>query len=192
MSELATDLVDAMPVALVAVGPRWEVKLLNRAAVELLGVAAAASIGRSFAELALVEGESEATSSRLEAAHRNAPLAITCRLGGGQTARVEVTVLSLPSREGDRLLLLRPTAERADQHSPARNGLPADAASHLRHDISNPLNALLGFAILLRNGQAGPLPLLAEEMVDDIVTAAQEVQALVDSILSTATMERSP
>jgi signal transduction histidine kinase len=72
--------------------------------------------------------------------------------------------------------------------------LPSDLASaaapgsrsRLRHDIANPLNALLGFALLLQCGEGGPLPPRALEMVEDIIAAAREVQAIVDAALAPA------
>lgn len=66
---------------------------------------------------------------------------------------------------------------------PAAPSLAA-AARRLRHDLTGPLNACLGFALLLTEGKGGELPPLAAELLEDIVSGLREMQQLIDTELA--------
>ena len=64
---------------------------------------------------------------------------------------------------------------------PGRDSSAAMLAA-LSHDLRSPLNAIVGFADLLKDGSAGPLTERQRRYVDNILVSAQ---ALLDKISGT-------
>jgi PAS domain S-box-containing protein len=57
------------------------------------------------------------------------------------------------------------------------------------HDLRTPLGAILGYAGMLRHGRRGPLSPDQAEIVDGIVSAAEEMRALANNLLDKAQIE---
>jgi len=53
------------------------------------------------------------------------------------------------------------------------------------HDLRTPLNTIVGFASLVRDGQAGPITEQQREFLDYVLSGARELEA----IMATATRE---
>jgi signal transduction histidine kinase len=51
----------------------------------------------------------------------------------------------------------------------------------LFHDLRSPVNALAGFARLLRDGHAGPTTKQQREFLDDVLTSAEQLSAIIDT-----------
>lgn len=59
-------------------------------------------------------------------------------------------------------------------------------AAELSHELRTPLTAVIGFAELIRSGQAGPMGLVQREYMDDIIQSAQHMLRLLDAELDSA------
>lgn len=91
---------------------------------------------------------------------------------------------------------------RIERHRPPRDPSPADfngtgEAERLRHElVANmahtlhaPLNAIIGFADLLREEQAGPLEARQKEFIDHIASSGRALLTMVDDILDLARLQ---
>jgi len=58
-----------------------------------------------------------------------------------------------------------------------------DRTRRLVHDLRTPLNGILGFAALIRDGKAGPVTEMQREFLDDILESARQLARLVDEAL---------
>jgi light-regulated signal transduction histidine kinase (bacteriophytochrome) len=58
--------------------------------------------------------------------------------------------------------------------------------AELSHELRTPLTAVIGFAELIRSGQAGPMGLVQREYMDDIIHSAQHMLRLLDAELDSA------
>ncbi|HET9932516.1 MAG TPA: ATP-binding protein [Polyangiaceae bacterium] len=58
--------------------------------------------------------------------------------------------------------------------------------AELSHELRTPLTAVIGFAELIRSGQAGPMGLIQREYMDDIIHSAHHMLRLLDAELESA------
>jgi signal transduction histidine kinase len=75
------------------------------------------------------------------------------------------------------------TAE-VDQHKS-----PRLCAAKLTHELRSPLTAIVGYAELLHDGQAGALSAAQQDFVDEILFSAQHLLQLVNDMLDLAKLE---
>jgi signal transduction histidine kinase len=54
--------------------------------------------------------------------------------------------------------------------------------SRLTHDLRAPLNGILGFGRLLREGKAGPLAELQQEFMDDVLESGYNLLRVVERL----------
>ncbi len=128
-----------------------------------------------------------------------------------QNLRVDFTSCAVPGAEADSPLLLNvlepppnwfetsvpaeslpvpratatPPARTRSSEFTARLGSSLPAAE-LSHELRTPLTAVIGFAELIRSGQAGPMGLVQREYMDDIIQSAQHMLRLLDAELDSA------
>lgn len=82
-----------------------------------------------------------------------------------------------------------PSKARSSQGVAARlSSLPA---AELSHELRTPLTAVIGFAELIRSGQAGPMGLIQREYMDDILNSAQHMLRVIDAELESAREEHA-
>lgn len=60
---------------------------------------------------------------------------------------------------------------------------PVDRAKRLSHDLRTPLNGIIGFAELIRDGKAGPVTETQREFLGDILESARQLGRLLDQAL---------
>jgi signal transduction histidine kinase len=73
-----------------------------------------------------------------------------------------------------------------------RNGADAEARllfDRVSHDVRSPLNTILGFAELLRDGTAGQVNAEQREYLDDILTSARQLLCLLHDVLTLSRVE---
>jgi len=58
--------------------------------------------------------------------------------------------------------------------------------AELSHELRTPLTAVIGFAELMRSGQAGPMGLIQREYMDDILHSAQHMLRVLNAALESA------
>jgi signal transduction histidine kinase len=51
----------------------------------------------------------------------------------------------------------------------------------LFYDLRSPVNALAGFSRLLRDGHAGPTTKQQREVLDDVLTSAEQLMTIIDT-----------
>ncbi|MCG6872888.1 MAG: HAMP domain-containing histidine kinase [Gammaproteobacteria bacterium] len=61
--------------------------------------------------------------------------------------------------------------------------------SHMSHELRSPLNAIIGFSELLREGVPGELNVRQTEYVDDIIEAAKRLLSLVNDVVDLSRIE---
>lgn len=54
-----------------------------------------------------------------------------------------------------------------------------DVLRRLAHDLRSPLNTIIGFAAIIRDGHAGPITEKQQRFLDDIMSGARELEALI-------------
>ena len=79
--------------------------------------------------------------------------------------------------------------ERARQAVQEAQRLKTQFMAAMSHDLRSPLNSILGFADLLKNGTSGPLASAQMENVDIVRRGGRELLRLVDEVLDTARLE---
>lgn len=65
-----------------------------------------------------------------------------------------------------------------------RNDLNAEFVrlfSRLFHDLRSPVNAIIGFSNLVRDGTVGPINAKQQELLDDVLVSAKQLVAIIDS-----------
>lgn len=97
-----------------------------------------------------------------------------------------VEQLALPQRSST----MPPSSKTRSTQSAAlrRSSLPA---AELSHELRTPLTAVIGFAELIRSGQAGPMGLIQREYMDDILNSAQHMLRVLDAELESAREEHA-
>jgi two-component system nitrogen regulation sensor histidine kinase GlnL len=178
----ATELLAALPAALLVIDGERIVRDCNAASEALLNLARSAVIGRPIEEM---------TGHGLTSMADDQPFAaydLDMVLPVGRPYRGDMTVAPLPERTGWRVVSIH---GRASHDLSARLGdrvtrtLPAAAAaSLLAHEVKNPLSGIRGAAQLLEAG-AGPeqteLTQLIRREVDRIVGLIDRMEGLSDT-----------
>jgi len=178
----ATELLGALPTAMLVIDGNGCVQDCNPAAEALLILARSAVIGRSIEEM---------TGHPLTSVAPEQPLAaydLDMIVPVGRPYRADMTVAPLPERPGWRIVLIhgRATHDIAARHGErSSRGMPAAAAaSLLAHEIKNPLSGIRGAAQLLQSG-AGPeqteLTQLITGEVDRIAGLIDRMEGLSDT-----------
>jgi signal transduction histidine kinase len=71
----------------------------------------------------------------------------------------------------------------------AADRLKSDFIKHVSYELRTPLNTIVGFAEMLKDGVPGPLNARQGEYVNDIVTSANTLTSLIDDILDLSLIE---
>jgi PAS domain S-box-containing protein len=79
-----------------------------------------------------------------------------------------------------------PPASQSFSSAPASPSSMSSEAAELSHELRTPLTAVIGFAELMRSGQAGPMGLVQREYMDDILHSAQHMLRVLNAALESA------
>jgi signal transduction histidine kinase len=86
------------------------------------------------------------------------------------------------NRMNDELQRLYRELEAASKHK-------SEFLANMSHELRTPLNAIIGFSQVLREGIAGEINAKQEEYLDDIVTSANHLLALINDVLDLSKVE---
>ncbi len=154
---LAENLLETIPVGILAVSEDGVVRWFNRAAEQILGMSAAETVNRPVEQTgsriadvllrALRKGAAPAPAVWTDASSRRTIRADAHRIGSDSTSLGAMLLLSDISRER----LLREKQEELDRHV-----FWNDLAASMSHEVRNPLVAISTFAQLLPERYADP------------------------------------
>jgi signal transduction histidine kinase len=86
------------------------------------------------------------------------------------------------NRMNDELQRLYKALETTSQHK-------SDFLANMSHELRTPLNAIIGFSQVLRDGISGEINPMQKEYLDDIVTSANHLLALINDVLDLSKVE---
>jgi signal transduction histidine kinase len=86
------------------------------------------------------------------------------------------------NRMNDELQRLYKELETASKHK-------SEFLANMSHELRTPLNAIIGFSQVLREGISGEINAKQEEYLDDIVTSANHLLALINDVLDLSKVE---
>jgi len=86
------------------------------------------------------------------------------------------------NRMNDELQRLYKALETTSQHK-------SDFLANMSHELRTPLNAIIGFSQVLRDGISGEVNARQAEYLDDIVTSANHLLALINDVLDLSKVE---
>ena len=86
------------------------------------------------------------------------------------------------NRMNDELQRLYKELETASKHK-------SEFLANMSHELRTPLNAIIGFSQVLREGISGEINAKQEEYLDDIVTSANHLLALINDVLDLSKIE---
>lgn len=206
----AAELVEAREEVLLATDCEGRIFELSSAFAQLVGASREALLGTRLADSFL---QPSAIDRLLTSAVRDEEVCVAgLELGSGaQMLRADVTVFALPETETRGLAFLvvlepprgwldvasaeLPSSRRTSTTPPASGARPSRGvagpisslpAAALSHELRTPLTAVLGFAELIRSGQAGPMGLVQREYMEDIIHSAQHMLRVLDAELEFA------
>ena len=165
----ASELVAALPVAVLTLDPDGCVAQANAACEQLLNWSERAMQGRPFT--AVLPGQQRRADDF-------AAFDAEVETARGLRLRVDITGADLPERPGWRVVTLHPAGPRRFDRSAAGARAAIGAAAMLAHEIKNPLSGIRGAAQLLGTGE---LPTLIVNEVDRIAALLDRMQDFTDS-----------
>jgi len=200
-----TRLVDAVTDAVITVDADAHIVLFNRAAEQLLGITAAAAMGRPITQF--IPG----CPRNGQAAELQPPAAndagirptvalheLTGRRADGEEFPLEASLSKLNTERGALMtVVFRDMTEQhvARAERQAREALEASSRakteflSRMSHELRTPLNAVLGFAQLLRLDTLQPPSQQQLERIQHIENAGSHLLALVNDVLDLSRVE---
>jgi signal transduction histidine kinase len=108
---------------------------------------------------------------------------------GDFSGRVDVTnrdelgaLAANVNRMNDELQRLYKEVETASEHK-------SEFLASMSHELRTPLNAIIGFSQVLRNGISGEINAKQEEYLEDILTSANHLLALINDVLDLSKVE---
>jgi two-component system nitrogen regulation sensor histidine kinase GlnL len=167
------DLIAALPVATLAIGPDDRIARVNAEAETLLNMSQRTLLGRRLDEV--LTGAS-GTARRSDHAAAIFDTAVTT--ARGLSLRVDLVEAEMPERPGWRVLTLHNVApsrrlgQGIDRAAAARSAV--GAAAMLAHEIKNPLSSIRGAAQLIADGAA------ADELCGLVIKEVDRIAALID------------
>ncbi|WP_298814227.1 ATP-binding protein [uncultured Sphingomonas sp.] len=167
------DLIAALPVATLVLGPDDRIARVNAEAETLLNMSQRALLGRRLDEV--LTGASGAARRSDHAAAIFDTSVTTTR---GLVIRVDLVEAAMPDRPGWRVLTLHNVApsrrlgQTTDRAAAARSAV--GAAAMLAHEIKNPLSSIRGAAQLIADGAA------ADELCSLVIKEVDRIAALID------------
>jgi len=200
-----TRLVDAVTDAVITIDADAHIVLFNRAAEQLLGISAAAAMGRPITQF--IPGcprNGQAAELQQPAANdvgARATVALhelTGRRADGEEFPLEASLSKLNTERGALMtVVFRDVTEQhaARAERQAREALEATSRakteflSRMSHELRTPLNAVLGFAQLLRLDTVRPPSLQQLERIQHIENAGSHLLALVNDVLDLSRVE---
>lgn len=179
---------DSLHEGLLVLGEDGTVRYLNRAASALLGVLPWEAVGKSWGEV-LPLAEPEAFARLLE---ERSPLlpgrlkrwTLDSPTGGPLVVEVEILPIASAHVGAGTALFLEDITDRAEEER-----VREEFITMLVHDLSAPLQSVLGFAELLLMGRAGELNHTQQDFVSRIEASGRLMTHLVEDILVLAELE---
>ena len=167
------ELIGAMPMAVLLLGPDHRVAYANAAAERLLNQSERVMLGAELPQVIQLPDD----YARPRAGRGFAAFDTELRAPRGGTLRVDFAETPVPDQPGWRLVTLAETAARRIATPPGGGARAAiGAAAMLAHEIKNPLSGIRGAAQLLQGAVAGEEAALAALIVREV----DRVAALID------------
>jgi signal transduction histidine kinase len=163
-------ILEALPEGAILIDQDARIRLINAAAVSILGIDASAAVGRSIADLPggfVLDGTDE-KSEYLDLPDRW----VRCR-------RAPLAVGAEPDVWTGTLLLLDEVGLDILAHPPS-----ADFVSALIHELRAPLTTITGYTNLLLLGTMGPLPEMQREAIDVIKDNVRRVMEEINNVVT--------
>ncbi len=177
---------DSLHEAVLVLGPAGDVRYLNRAAAALLDVLPWEAVGRpwravlpldepeAFGELVATGGASPRALPRRWTLHRSEPVVL----------RAEVLPLASVHAGRGTVVFLEDVTEGVEEEK-----VRDEFLSMLVHDLSAPLQSVLGFAELLLMGRGGELTETQRDFIERIQGSGRFMARLVEDILEVTELE---
>jgi len=131
----------------------------------------------------LITVELHATSIRTQdgevTGHRVAMLDITARKHAEQTSRIYAMDLAMSNEQ------LRHALERAKEAS----AIKSQFLARMSHEFRTPLNSIIGFSQLVKDGAGGPVSTDQNDFLEDVVASSTHLLRLVNDLLDLETVE---
>ena len=193
---------DQMADGIILADERWRLRWMNPAAARMLGRAVA---DESLDEWCRAHHVVRTDGTPYPAAEMPLARALAhgdvvegeewcVRRPDGALVHLLGSAAPLSDAEGRRLgavLVMRDVTERVRlaQALDAQTSAKERFLAHVSHELRAPVHTVLGYSALLSDGDAGPLPAVAAEMVGRIERSARHLMELVDDLLDISRME---
>lgn len=179
---------DSLHEAVLVLGSAGDVRYLNRAAAALLEMLPWEAVGRPWREVVPLD-EPEAFEELVTtggASPRALPRRWTLRRSDGEPVLLRSEVLPLASVHAGRgtVVFLEDVTEGVEEER-----VRDEFLSMLVHDLSAPLQSVLGFAELLLMGRGGELTETQRDFIDRIQGSGRFMARLVEDILEVTELE---
>jgi PAS domain S-box-containing protein len=185
-------IIEASPLAVVALDTRHHVTLWNPAAERMLGWSAEETVGRYYAP---IDSEQKAAFEEMYAP-----------IMGGEVDSMTVEV-ERPKRDGERLELRSAVAALHDQEGRVRgmvsvfqdvtaqrriDMVKSDFVSMVSHELRTPLTSIIGYSDLLEQIDVQAKPDLVRQLLAKVRDRGDRMRRLIDDLLTVSQIQSAP